>query len=306
MKGQILNLLKSHKGIVSGERLSSELGVSRVSVWKHIRKLKELGYPIRATAKGYRLVGDSDALHPWEFPNREPHIHYFPEAASTMDIARDLARKGCPHFTVVIAGLQTNGRGRLRRAWLSQKGGLYFTMILRPQIPSMLSPRLNFSAAVDLVHTLRSRFGIHAHVKWPNDILVSGKKICGILSEMEAEGDLTTIVNIGIGMNVNNDPLLQEPKASSIKKILKKTVSRKKILSEFLDRFETRIQSTGLDSIVDEWKQYTTTLNRGVKIVTLDEVSEGIALDVDENGALIIKDAGGRIKKILCGDCFET
>ena len=306
MKGQILSLLKSDAGIVSGQRLSEALGVSRVSIWKHIRKLQELGYSIRATANGYRLFGASDALHPWEFPERETRIHYFPEVASTMDVARGLARKGCPDFTLVVADRQTGGRGRLRRAWLSEQGGLYFTMILRPQIHPALSPRLNFSAAVDLVLTLRSRFGIHAQVKWPNDILVSGKKICGILSEMEAEGDLVTFVNIGIGVNVNNDPSLSEPKASSLKKILKQTVSRKTVFSEFLDRFENRIQSNGLDSILDEWKQYATTLDRRVKIVTLDEVIEGIALDVDENGALILKDAGGRIKKILCGDCFET
>ena len=305
MKGEILRVLKSEKEIVSGQRLSARLGVSRVSIWKHIRKLQELGYPIRSTSKGYRIVGESDMLYPWEFPEAESHIHYFPEATSTMDIARDLARKGQPHFSVIIADSQTHGRGRLKRIWLSQPGGLYFTIILRPPIPPMLSPQLNFAAALVLVVTLRSRFNIHAQVKWPNDILVSGKKICGILSEMEAEGDWVTFVNIGIGMNVNNDPSSAEPKTSSIKKLLKRNVSRQKLLSEFLDRFKNRLQRNSMDSIVDEWKHYATTLNRRVKIVTPHEVSEGIALDVDENGALLLKEDDGTLKKILCGDCFE-
>ncbi len=122
MKGKILKILKKEKGIVSGEALSSELGISRVSIWKHVRKLQELGYNIITTSMGYRLIGSIDALFPWEFPDRESKIHFFPEVTSTMDIAGKFARKGCPHFTVVIAGLQTKGRGRLRRAWHALQG----------------------------------------------------------------------------------------------------------------------------------------------------------------------------------------
>jgi BirA family biotin operon repressor/biotin-[acetyl-CoA-carboxylase] ligase len=202
MKAKILNTLRANHQIVSGEVLRADLGTSRVTIWKHIRKLQELGYQIKSTPKGYQLIGSPDALFPWEFPARESRIHYFPEVTSTMNVAKDMARKGCPHMTVVVAGSQKEGRGRLKRAWLSSEGGLYFTMVLRPEIPIALAPRLNFLASLVLAQTLQQLFKIEAKVKWPNDILVKGKKLSGMLSEMEAEADLVTFVNIGIGRGI--------------------------------------------------------------------------------------------------------
>ena len=304
MKAQILDTLKAKKGIVSGEKLSAELGVSRVSVWKHISRLRELGYKIAASPRGYQLTDPGDALFPWEFPDRESKIHYFPQVASTMDIARNLARKGCPDFTVVIAGQQKKGRGRLQRKWLSSEGGLYFTLVLRPEIPPVLSFRINFSASLTLARTLQRMFDINALVKWPNDILVDGKKITGMLSEMEAESERVSFINIGLGINVNNDPTSREPMAASLKKILGRDVSRKALLSEFLNEFEARMNSGNFDNIISEWKEYTMTLGRRVKVVTTNDVSEGIATDVDENGALILELEDGSVKKVIYGDCF--
>lgn len=305
MKGRILNILKTETGVVSGEILSTRLGISRVSVWKHIKKLKGVGYDIDATPKGYRLILAPDALYPWEFGDREPNIHYFDAVDSTMDIARDLARNHHPHLTVVIADRQKKGRGRLKRTWRSSEGGLYFTMILRPKIPPLLSSRINFAASMVLAQTLRSMFEINAMVKWPNDILVHGKKISGILSEMAAETDMVDFINIGVGINVNNDPTGHEPTATSIKKILGKTVSRKELLKAFLDHFEQLLDDADLENVVSEWKRYTETLNRHVRVVTTRDVSEGLAVDVDDNGALILKLADGSMKTILYGDCFH-
>ncbi len=304
MKAQILDTLKAEEGIVSGEKLSAELGVSRVSVWKHISRLRELGYKIAASPRGYQLTDPGDALFPWEFPDRESKIHYFPQVASTMDIARNLARKGCPDFTVVIAGQQKKGRGRLQRKWLSSEGGLYFTLVLRPEIPPVLSFRINFSASLTLARTLQRMFDINALVKWPNDILVDGKKITGMLSEMEAESERVSFINIGLGINVNNDPTSREPMAASLKKILGRDVSRKALLSEFLNEFEARMNSGNFDNIISEWKEYTMTLGRRVKVVTTNDVSEGIATDVDENGALMLELENGSVKKVIYGDCF--
>lgn len=305
MKGQILKILRMQKAVVSGETLSSHLGVSRVSIWKHIKKLQEFGYHVQATPKGYQLISAPDALYPWEFANRELKIHYFDEVASTMDVAGDLARSGSPHFTVVIAGRQIKGRGRLKRTWLSSEGGLYFTIILRPQISPVLSSRVSFAASMILTRTLREMFKIDAMVKWPNDILVNGKKISGLLSEMEAEADMITFINIGLGINVNNDPTVSEPMATSLKKILGREVPRKQLLSEFLDKFENRLNNATLDNVISEWKRYSATVNRHVRIVTTNDVSEGLAMDVDENGALILKLSDGSIKKIIYGDCFH-
>ncbi|MGB5746597.1 MAG: biotin--[acetyl-CoA-carboxylase] ligase [Desulfobacterales bacterium] len=305
MKGKILAELRSCKEIVSGEYLSSTLGISRVSVWKHIHKLQEFGYHILSTPTGYQLIDSPDVLYAWEFPDREARIHYFPELPSTMDTAKDLARKNCPDFTVVIAGRQTEGRGRLNRQWQSDNGGLYFTLVLRPEIPVPISSRVNFLASLTLTRVLREMYQIEATVKWPNDILVDDRKLSGMLSELEAEADRVFFINIGMGINVNNDPAGVEPGAISLKKMLGREISRIKLLSRFLDEFENRLKNADFENVISEWKQYTTTLQRPVRIVTQREVSEGLAVDLDENGALIIRLADGSFKKIIYGDCFH-
>jgi len=305
MKGKILKQLRSRKDIVSGAYLSSTFGISRVSVWKHIHKLQDLGYNILSTPNGYQLLGSPDILFPWEFPGREANIHYFPQVSSTMDAAKDLARKNCPDFTVVIAGRQTAGRGRLNRQWVSDDGGLYFTLVLRPDIPVPISSRVNFLAALTLARVLREMYGIEAAVKWPNDILVDDRKLSGMLSELEAEADRVFFINIGMGINVNNDPTAVEPGAVSLKTILGREISRIRLLTRFLDEFEKRLKKAEFENVISEWKRYTVTLQRQVKIVTRREVSEGMAVDVDANGALVLELSDGTQKIIVYGDCFH-
>jgi len=310
MKGNILDILKRQKGIVSGAYLSDNLGISRVSIWKHINKLRELGYTIESTSGGYDFQPSPDFLYPWEFPGREERIHFYQETASTMDRARELARQGCPGFTTVIAETQSKGRGRLKRSWLSEKGGLYFTVVLRPDMSPILSYRVNFAASLVLARLLRNMFSIDAGVKWPNDILVDDYKLSGMLSEMEAEGDIVSFINIGIGLNVNNDPSPKEQKATSIRKLTGKTSDRREILSLFLDGLEGTLTPgssdyMGMERIVDEWKKYTVTLGREVTVATHGETFHGTAVDVDETGALVITETSGAIRKIVYGDCFH-
>ena len=305
MKAQILKLLRLQNTIVSGEELSTALGISRVSVWKHIHKLQELGYQIMSTPNGYRLIDSPDIPFPWEFADRDYNLLYYPEVSSTMDTAKELARKDCPNFTVVVAGRQTRGRGRLKRQWLSDDGGLYFTLVVRPDIPVLLSSRVNFLASLTLARVLRELFQIDAAVKWPNDILVDGHKISGMLSELEAETDRVLFISIGMGINVNNDPSGVEPGASSLKKITGREISKKMLLARFLAEFEERIKRADFENVISEWKRYTVTLNRRVKIVTHKEVSEGLAVDVEQDGALILELADGTRKKIVYGDCFH-
>jgi BirA family biotin operon repressor/biotin-[acetyl-CoA-carboxylase] ligase len=305
MKAQILKLLRSQNTIVSGEELSTALGISRVSVWKHIHKLQELGYQIMSTPNGYRLINSPDIPFPWEFADRDYNLLYYPEVSSTMDTAKELARKDCPNFTVVVAGRQTRGRGRLKRQWLSDDGGLYFTLVVRPDIPVLLSSRVNFLASLTLARVLRELFQIDAAVKWPNDILVDGHKISGMLSELEAETDRVLFISIGMGINVNNDPSGAEPAASSLKKITGREISKKMLLARFLAEFEECIKRADFENVISEWKRYTVTLNRRVKIVTHKEVSEGLAVDVEQDGALILELADGTRKKIVYGDCFH-
>ena len=305
MKSRILENLRTKEGAVSGQAQSAQLDISRVSIWKHIQQLQALGYEITSSAKGYHLINSPDVPYPWEFAGRESKIIYHAELASTMDAAKELARKGCPNFTTVIAGRQINGRGRLDRQWSSEKGGLYFTMVLRPDLPPVLSFRVGFLASLTLARILNEMFGIDVRVKWPNDLLVDESKICGMLSELEAEADRITFINVGIGLNVNNNPPSIEPAATSLKKILGHRVPQKEILSRYLDTFEAQMRAAAFDDVIARWKQFTVTLNRHVRVVTNREVFTGKAVDVDDTGALILKCADGSLKTIRYGDCFH-
>jgi BirA family transcriptional regulator, biotin operon repressor / biotin---[acetyl-CoA-carboxylase] ligase len=305
MKKQILEILRQAQGVTSGETLSRHLGISRVSVWKHIKKLQDLGYELESTAKGYRLVAQPDIAYPWELPHYEDRVHYLEEAASTMDTARDLARGGCPDFTVVVAGRQTGGRGRLRRSWDSQSGGLYFPLVVRPEIPPSWSFRYTFAASLELARTIRSLLDIKVDVKWPNDLLVNEKKIAGMLSEMEAEADRVTFINIGLGLNVNNTIAPELPDADSLCRIAGRPVSRKELLGAFLDNYQKRISRGSLESVVADWKKYTVTLNRAVTIETPGETKSGTAVDVDDDGGLFVRLNSGEVKKVVYGDCFH-
>lgn len=304
MKAAILNILRTRREVVSGETLSTALGTSRVAVWKHIRKLQDLGYDIFAGPKGYQLLDTPDTPFPWEFPGREDRIHYLPRTASTMIAARDLARNGAPHLTTVIAGIQTHGRGRLQRQWLSEAGGVYMTVIVRPDIPLLLSSRVNFIASLTMTRLLRDRYGIDAWAKWPNDILAGGKKLLGMLSEMEIIGEMTAHINIGMGINVNNDPTPHEPGAVSMARLLGKRISRKDLIAAFLDDFEACLAGVDYDTVVDSWKTVAMPLGRRVRVATATEVIEGLAADVDPDGALILTLDDGTQQKVIYGDCF--
>ena len=306
MKRQLIELLQKKPGeFISGEELSQNLGISRVSIWKHIKKLQELSYQIESGPTGYKLISSPDSLYPWEFGDKEELIHYFEEVDSTMSEAKRLARKDCPPYTVVIAERQSKGRGRLQRTWFSDDGGLFFTLVLRPKIPAMMMSRYSFAASLCLAVIIQRELGIEARVKWPNDILVDDKKICGMLAEMEMESDMVSFLNIGIGLNVNNNPTINEPNATSLSILAGKKLSRKKILASFLDEMKLLLSQPDLNQIIPQWKQHTITLNRTVKVMTTSEEWEGVAVDIDENGALILKQSDDSLQKVYFGDCFH-
>lgn len=303
MKARILDHLNPSSEPISGERLSRSLGVSRVAIWKHIRQLQELGYDIEATAKGYRLISGPDTPFAWAFrPDRQARVHHFAEVVSTMDTAMELGRNGCPAFSVVVAEQQTQGRGRLQRPWQSARGGLYFTMVLRPAIALSDAPLINLAAALDMAATLNDLYDIQAQLKWPNDLLVQDRKLAGILSQMSAEPDRIEFINLGIGLNVHNNT---QPPAVSVAALTGKTVSRVRILEGFWDRLEQRLQNADLSAVVAQWKVKTITLGRQVKVQTLNEQFEGRAVDVQDNGGLVLETADGRRMTVVYGDCFH-
>jgi BirA family biotin operon repressor/biotin-[acetyl-CoA-carboxylase] ligase len=285
--------------------MSSALGVSRVAVWKQIKALINEGYDIESSSRGYGLKtgGDLVGLSLASPPGNR--IMFFPSLSSTMDRARLLARNGTPHFTVVIAEHQEKGRGRLNRTWLSQRGGLWFTIVLRPNLPAQLSFKVNFAASLCLAQTLNLLFNINARVKWPNDILVDDQKLVGLLSEMETRGDMISFVNVGIGINVNNQPEKEQPNAVSISTILGQRVSRVEILSQFLVSFQDILENILKKNIIELWKRQSSTIGQQVRIETLNEQFEGVALDVDESGALILMHGDQTTQRVIYGDCFH-
>jgi len=307
-KNTILEILYLAKGkIISGVSLSDALNISRVAVWKHIKALKESGFDIESRPRGYVLLNHDDLLLPFCFKKEfRDKIFHFQELETTMDKAKFLAKNDTPHLSVVIAENQTIGRGRLNRKWFSSKGGLWFTLILKPETPPPLSYIYNFAASLSLSTSLKQLFDVNISVKWPNDLLLNGKKLVGLLSEMETRGDMVEFINIGIGINVNNQPQKYEPKAIALKDVLNKTVSRRLILETFLDDFKNRIQIIDCQKIIELWKEQTSTIGSRVRIETISDVFEGLAVDVDESGALMVKDKTGKIQKIIYGDCFHT
>jgi BirA family biotin operon repressor/biotin-[acetyl-CoA-carboxylase] ligase len=304
MKGQILRALRESGDYLSGETLSNQLGTSRVSIWKHIRSLKGDGYIIKASPKGYKLVASPDLLLPYEFPGLEQGIHYFQEIGSTMDAGRELAKRGAEEGTIVIAEVQTHGRGRLSREWLSPKGGIYFTLILRPKISPAYAPRINLMASVVVATTIRKLLGLKAELKWPNDVLIEGRKVCGILAEMDAEMDVINFVNLGIGINANNSVPQFEKKATSLKDALGKEIPRKEFLALLTEikRQQALLMEAGL---LEEWKKLSVTLNKDVRIVAPGEVIVGRAIDIDTTGALIIREKNGSLRNAMAGDCIH-
>ena len=305
MKGQILKTLRQRSDYVSGETLSKQLGISRVSIWKHIRSLKQDGYVIEASPRGYRLVSSPDLLLPCEFPDSEQRIYYFPQIGSTMDAARELAKKGAGEGIIVIAEVQTRGRGRLSREWLSPEGGIYFTIILRPKISPAYAPRVNLMAATAVAATIKKLFGLRAELKWPNDVLIAGRKVCGILAEMDAEMDVVNCVNVGIGINANTSIPQFEKTVTSLRDVLGRVISRKELLTALLVEIERRLPSLMKADLLEEWKKLSATLNRDVRISSLGEEVIGQAIDIDATGALILKSKDGSLRTVLVGDCIH-
>lgn len=306
MKNIIMAILRDAPQPLSGEEIGRQLQVSRVAIWKHIDQLKKSGVEIESTARGYRLVTTPDTPFPWLFGARASLIHYHPELDSTMNRAKEMARAGCPPYTVVIADRQTEGRGRMQRVWQSEEGGLYFSMVLRPSLPPKEGPLVNFAVALDLVSALEQCCGIAAQVKWPNDILVDERKIAGILSQMEFEAEQISFINIGVGLNLNNRPEVADKPAVSALQLTGKRVSRAEVLSSFLDLFEKRMATFSSQAVVEAWKARTVTLGRRVTIATVRDTYEGLAVDVDEDGGLILEMADGARRTVFYGDCFHS
>lgn len=316
IKDKILEKLIASKGEhVSGERLADELSVSRSAVWKHIKALRDEGYIIdSSTNLGYSLINTPDTLTPGRIKAglktniMGKEIKYFKETESTNIIAREIA-SSVEEGTVVIAESQTQGRGRLGRKWLSPEGGVWLSIILKPRIQPLYAPRITLLAGVAVTKTIRS-YGLPARIKWPNDVLIDGKKVCGILTEIEAEIDLIDYCVIGIGVDANVDtesfPEEFRDSSTSLKKELGHEINRVEFVQKLLEEFESlylEFQKDGFSSILEEWRDMSTTIGEWVKITTQTRTIYGEAIGVDNEGALIVETSEGKLERVVAGNC---
>ncbi len=307
-------LYRRQGSYVSGGELAKLLGVSRAAVWKSIIGLKEEGYPIRSSKKkGYVLAKRPATPLPFEVKwglNTEvvgKEVVYFDTIGSTNDVAKEMAEKGAEEGLVVIAGRQTKGRGRLDRSWVSQKGGLYLSVLLRPKMEPQQIPRLTLMAGLAALKAVAS-YGLGASIKWVNDIRVGGRKVCGILTEVSGSAEVMDYAVVGIGLNVNNSvsrfPRDVRSLATSLRDELGEKVSladaTKRLLVEFDEQYR-RMRSDGFPGIIKEWIAACDTIGRRVRIVGISEVFEGSAIGVDEEGALMVE-SDGAVKKVTAGD----
>ncbi len=251
-KRQILRFFYERKNkYVSGEEISASLGFSRASLWKHINKLRLDGYLIEAVPHlGYTLKAAPDKMYGYDVGIGlgtdiigKQKIWHYESLESTNNTAYELAEKGEPEGTLVVAETQTLGKGRLGRKWISPKnGGIYFSLILRPEMESDKVPVITLVAAVSVQKAIKKVCGISAGIKWPNDILIGGKKVCGILTELKAQPDMVDFLILGVGINVNTEIKKLPPEATSLKNESSRSVSRIKLMRRVLTEMEKDYQ----------------------------------------------------------------
>lgn len=311
---QLLMLLLENKGnYISGEKISKKFGITRSAIWKQVNTLRDMGYTIKSSPKlGYCLEKSPDLLLPEEIWHKSclkilgRKVQYCTDTKSTNDDAKKLAREGAPRGTLVVAERQQGGRGRMGRAWDSPMGGLWLSVVLRPELLPVDAPKLTIMSAVAVAEAILRSTGISTNIKWPNDILVDGKKVCGILTEMSAEMDAINYVILGIGININNDfPDELKDISISLKQVKGEKVSRIEVLRALLEKLEhyyILAEKEGFEEIFVRWRALCINLGRKVKIIGRNYNFEGIALDIDSSGALLVKALDGQIEKVVSGD----
>jgi BirA family biotin operon repressor/biotin-[acetyl-CoA-carboxylase] ligase len=316
MPENIIDLLKKKNDFYSGARLSAELGISRAAVWKKIVSLRKKGFIIEAVpSKGYLLVKapDLSAEHIrsavkgglWK------DIFVYDLVSSTNELAMAMATKeDLRANAVIIADSQKKGKGRLGRTWISPPGkNIYMSIAFKPRLATRDATMLTLLAAVACVHAINKISGLQASIKWPNDLVLSGKKVGGILTEIRADIDEVSLAVIGIGINVNmeKEDFSDEIRsfATSIKKDSGEYCSRNELVIEVLrqiEQFYNMLITLGKYPLLNEWKILSSTLGKSVRVIIGDETLIGLAEDIDDNGMLILKLDSGLRRQISAGD----
>jgi BirA family biotin operon repressor/biotin-[acetyl-CoA-carboxylase] ligase len=316
--GRILELFRSGDGVVSGAALSKALGVSRTAVWKHVKGLRVKGYQIEAVpSKGYRLLSSPEILTNLDITaglatkRVGSSVLCLKETDSTNSVAFKMAEEGAPEGTVVIADTQSAGKGRLGRVWLSPPGvNLYCSVVLRPAIAPVAACQLTFLSVVAVARTVERCTKLKPQIKWPNDILINGKKVAGLLNEMNAETEKVNFVVLGIGVNLNlrmstlSQGLLRHP-ATSLLEEGGEEVDRirfTRVLLEELDQLYGNFLVEGDGPVRAEWLARSAIKGRSVKVSQQNREFRGVVQGVDSFGALLVLLSDGTLETVLSGD----
>lgn len=318
MEKDVLGLLRQGAGTyVSGQTISRQLGVSRTAVWKAIETLREKGFRIHSRVnRGYRLDGGPERIVGLDIEVGldtrliGKSVISFDTVSSTIDAAASLAGEGAPEGTVVVAESQTGGRGRLGRKWSSPAGsGIWTSIILRPPVSPRDAPKLTLLTAVSVATVLNEHYEIDARIKWPNDVVVNGRKICGALTELVAEQDAVRYVIASFGLNVNQTrskfPKEVAATATSMRIERRSRFDRpqvfRRVLGE-LDEQYAQFMKRGGEEILHQWRELSCTLGRYVRVQLRDASVEGVAKDLDHDGSLIVETGDGALRSVSYGD----
>lgn len=315
---KILSALRANPNGVSGAQLAEQLDISRAAIWSRIEELRQVGFDIEAGPHfGYRLAGEPDLLVADDLLARlgktkvvGRDIQVFEQTTSTNDIVEKLARDGVKEGAVVFAESQTKGRGRLGRKWMSPaRKGLWFSVLLRPDLRPQESTRLTVISATALCRAIQAAAGLSAEIKWPNDVLIDGKKVAGILTEMSAEPDRVRHVILGIGVDVNQDANEfageLRPVATSLKIESGEEISRAELATSILrelDKDYERVCAGKFPEVADEWEAACVTIGKNVTVHMGHRKFTGRAESLDDDGALLIRTEHGHLERIIGGD----
>jgi BirA family biotin operon repressor/biotin-[acetyl-CoA-carboxylase] ligase len=300
------------------EELVNETGKSQKEVETEFDTLENEGYIINHSKLGYRLIKTPNLLLPYEvkkglktkFMGKD--IHYFKEVDSTNDVAKYLAENGAEEGTVVVAEIQNRGKGRRGKTWISPPGGVWMSIILRPDIPTSKAPQLTLVTGVAVAETLKKELNLDVGIKWPNDILIGNKKVCGILTEVNANINKINYVIVGIGIDMNVDvpllpPDLQEG-ATSLKNELDTEINGAILVQKFLlnlEKLYNQFTSGKFPDILNEWRFLSKTIGRKVEVRTRGKTIRGDAIGINKDGILILELDDGSLRKIISGECLH-
>lgn len=316
MKEKVLKLLKEKNGFVSGQELCESLNVSRTAIWKIMNNLKSEGYHIEAVQnKGYRLVSCPDTIVPEEIKSMlqtawfANNIKYFDTIDSTNNEIKRQAENGATQGLLAIAEEQTGGRGRRGRNWTSPSGqGIWMSYLIKPDILPKDASMITLIAALAMTAAIRQVCELNVEIKWPNDIVANGKKVCGILTEMSTEMEAVNYVVVGVGVNVNIESFPEDIAATATSLFLETgdKVSRSKIVAEFGKQFEKYydifLKTCDLSDLVDEYNSYLVNAGREIYVIEGQNKTIMSAIGINERGELLARTADGNVKSIIAGE----